>query len=144
MVAQNPTRKFQLPLSELIDRLTITQIKLSLLKDCDGSLASEIDMLSHDIDLIIGSSNMEMSSQLVRAIIQISQINLHIWHNKDAMQSQLDNEPEYLRLLKLSHQLNGIRNTMKNYLVELEGGVESSHKRTNFETDGLNWNHEID
>ena len=33
---------------------------------------------------------------------------------------------------------------MKNYLVELEGGVESSHKRTNFETDGLNWNHEID
>ena len=87
---------------------------------------------------------MEMSSQLVRAIIQISQINLHIWHNKDAMQSQLDNEPEYLRLLKLSHQLNGIRNTMKNYLVELEGGVESSHKRTNFETDGLNWNHEID
>ena len=67
MVAQNPTRKFQLPLSELIDRLTITQIKLSLLKDCDGSLASEIDMLSHDIDLIIGSSNMEMSSQLVES-----------------------------------------------------------------------------
>ena len=144
MAAQNPTRKFQLPLSEMIDRLTITQIKLSLLKDDDGALASEIEMLSHDIDLIMQNSNIELSSQLARAIVQISQINLHIWHNKDAMQSELDNEPEYLRLLKLSHQLNGIRNAMKNYLVELEGGVDSSHKRTNFETDGLNWNYEID
>ena len=56
------------------------------------------------------------------------------------MQANLENETEYLKLLKMAHQLNGIRNSIKNYLVELEGGVEESHKRSNFETDGLDWN----
>ena len=56
----------------------------------------------------------------MRIIVLISQINLHIWKNKDLMQENLDNSEKYLSLLKLSHQLNGIRNRMKNYILEIE------------------------
>ena len=60
------------------------------------------------------------------------------------MQKNLNNEPEYLQLLKLAHQLNGIRNNMKNHIMAKEGGVESSHLKSNFETDGLDWELEIE
>ena len=57
------------------------------------------------------------------------------------MQDKLkDNEEkEYLDLLKLSHQLNGFRNRMKNSLLEIEDVQDKSQIRSNFETDGLDW-----
>jgi hypothetical protein len=50
----------------------------------------------------------------------------------------MQQEPEkYLDLLKLSHQLNGLRNQVKNMLMEEAGDHEKSARRTNFNTDGL-------
>ena len=43
------------------------------------------------------------------------------------MQKNLNDETEYLQLLKLAHQLNGIRNNMKNHIMAKEGSVENSH-----------------
>ena len=143
-MTSTPThRKFQLPLSELVDRLTISQIKLAFVPQNRTNFNKEIEMLNHDIDLIIQNNELRLNAKLISALVQLSQINLHIWNNKDLMQANLDNETEYLSLLKLAHQLNGIRNSIKNYLVELEGNVEDSHKRSNFETDGLDWDFKI-
>jgi hypothetical protein len=61
-------------------------------------------------------------------------MNLHIWHNKDLMQTD---ETRYNDLLKFAHQLNGIRNQMKNILMEETGDREKSAQRSNFNTDGL-------
>ena len=67
----------------------------------------------NDIDIIIHESSIKLDSRIIRIIVLISQMNLHIWKNKDLMQEDLENEEKYLSLLKLAHQLNGIRNRMK-------------------------------
>lgn len=127
-------RKFTLPLSELIDRLTIDQIKEVLLTGNKESFSREMEKISYDIDLIVEEKDIKLSARLLRIIIAIAQLNLHIWHNKDRMQEDTEN---YMELLKFSHQLNGIRNQMKNLLLELTGDREKSSERTNFNTDGL-------
>ena len=134
-------RQFLPPMAELIDRMTVTQIKLALSKDNKDSFVEEISKLEHDINLILDSNNLTLDARLIRIIIVLSQMNLHIWNNKDKMQDKLkDNEEkEYLDLLKLSHQLNGFRNRMKNSLLEIEDVQDKSQIRSNFETDGLDW-----
>lgn len=130
-------RKFTLPLAELIDRLTIDQIKEVLLPEHKESFSQEMEKLAHDIDLIIAEKGLRLSSRFLRIVIAMAQLNLHIWQNKDRMQE----DPErYLELLKFSHQLNGIRNQLKNLLLEETGDREKSAERSNFNTDGLeNW-----
>ena len=50
----------------------------------------------------------------------------------------MQKEPDrYAELLKLSHQLNGIRNQIKNLLLEETKDKDKSSERTNFNTDGL-------
>lgn len=130
-------RKFTLPLAELIDRLTIDQIKEVLLPEHKESFAQEMERLSHDIDLIIEEKGIRLTARLLRIIIAIAQINLHIWQNKDRMQEDAE---RYMELLKFSHQINGIRNQLKNLLLEETGDREKSAERSNFNTDGLeNW-----
>ena len=140
---KNQERQFLPSLSELIDRLTVTQIKQALLGDKKKDFYNEINKLSNDIDIIIKKENIKLNSRIIRIIVLISQINLHIWKNKDLMQENLENNEEYLKLLKLSHQLNGIRNRMKNQLLEIEGSNDESQKKSNFETDNLDWDIDI-
>ena len=65
-------------------------------------------------------------------------MNVHIWNNKDKMKAEPE---EYDEHLKLAHQLNGLRNQMKNLLLEESGERDKSSERTNFDTDGLEgWN----
>ena len=127
-------RKFLPPLAELIDRLTVDQIKEVLLKGDKKSFADEMEKIAHDLDVIIEEKGLKLSARLIRIVIAIAQMNLHIWQNKDQMQK----DPEhYDELLKLSHQLNGIKNQMKNFLLEEAGDKEKALERSNFNTDGL-------
>jgi len=131
---ENKERKFLPPLAELIDRLTIDQIKEVLISKDKESFAEEMDKISHDIDALVEEKQIKLSARLIRIIVAISQMNLHIWNNKNEMQK--DSE-RYDELLKLSHQLNGIKNQMKNLLLEEAGDKEKSLERSNFNTDGL-------
>jgi len=126
-------RKFILPAAELIDRLSVDQIK-EMLFDDNTSITKEIQDLSHDIDLIISQKEIKVDSRFLRIIMVVSQINVHIWYLKDMMQ---ENEERYDELLKLAHQINGVRNRMKNLLLEEFGDKEKSLMRSNFNTDGL-------
>lgn len=134
---QPEKRKFLPPFSELVDQLTINQIKEVFFHDNHESYAKEIEKICHDLDLLIEEKNLKLTSKMIRQFIIIAQMNLHIWHNKDEMQKHLNNNEKYLQLLKIAHQLNGIRNQMKNALLEDCGDKEASAKRSNFETDGL-------
>jgi hypothetical protein len=133
----NKEREFLLPLAELIDRLTIDQIKEVLLPKHKESFAQEIEKVTHDIDIIIDEKGLQLSSRLLRIVIVIAQMNLHIWYNKDQMEKNPDDHETYMYLLKLSHHLNGIKNRMKNLLLEETGDREKSLERTNFNIDGL-------
>ena len=132
-------RQFLPPLAELIDRLTVTQIKQALLGDKNKDFLNEMNKISHDMDIIIEKENIKLDSRVIRIIVLISQMNLHIWKNKDLMQENLNNNDKYLELLKLAHELNGIRNKMKNHLLVIEGASDESQKKSNFETDDLDW-----
>jgi hypothetical protein len=134
----NEKRKFHVPLAELLDRLTVDQIKEVLLDDGKESYADEIRILQHDIDLIINYKNIPCTSRLLRLVAIIAQMNLHIWYLKDRMQ---EDQGKYDDHLRLAHQLNGIRNRIKNLLLEETGDSEISSKHSNLSTDGLNgWN----
>lgn len=133
-------RRMYLPtLSELVDRLSVTQIKLNLAVNDPKDFQNEIKKINNDIDLIIREKKLQMDSELINLILVIAQLNLHIWHNKDLMQQNLDNEDQYLALLKKAHQFNGYRNQIKNRILEIEGIEDKSQIRSNFETDGLTW-----
>jgi len=128
------SRLFLPTLPDLIDRLTVDQIKEVLLPDAREAVADEIRRLENDIDLLVGELDLKASARLLRKVIVLAQINLHIWYNKDQMQAQPD---RYEELLTLAHQLNGIRNRIKNSLLDEAGDQDRAARHTNVETDGL-------
>lgn len=136
-------RKYKIPFSELVDRLTVDQIKLlKKMDDKKGSLKEEIKNVMYDIDTIIDNKKIPLDSDIIRMIIILSQINLHIWNLKDDMS---ENQVDYDKKLKLAHQLNGIRNQIKNILLQITNELNQSSKRTNFNTDGLEgWSFNLD
>ena len=126
-------RQFVLPAAELIDRLSVDQIKEMLFEN-NARISEEINKLAHDIDLILSEREVTLDARFIRIIMVLSQINVHIWYLKDEMQK---NEEKYNDFLKLAHQINGVRNRMKNLLLEEFGDKEKSLLRSNLETDGL-------
>ena len=110
-------RQYHLPISELIDRCTVTQIKLNTFVGEMDDYKNEIQRLLNDIDLIIKEKNLALTADLVQQVIALAQINLHIWQNKDLMQENLKDEKKYLAFLKKAHQMNGVRNQIKNRIL---------------------------
>ena len=117
MEKQPKMRKYLPTLSELIDRLSIIQLKEVFISDHKSEYAEEIQEIIHDIDLILNDENVKLSAEDVRAIIVLSQMNLHIWHNETQYRAGTGNGN-----LGLTHGLNGIRNTAKNKIQESFGG----------------------
>jgi hypothetical protein len=109
-------RKYLPTLSELIDRLSIVQLKEVFIPENKKEYAKEINLICHDIDLLLNSKTID--SNFIRSIIVLSQMNLHIWHNESNYRKGIKDENN----LELTHGLNGIRNTAKNKIQEKFGG----------------------
>lgn len=132
--ATKEEREYLPSFAELIDILSINQIKEVLLEAQHEQFSIEMKKIEHDIDLLIRERNVELSSNLIRAIIIIAQMNLHIWHYKDKMQDQPERYAEYLTL---AHQLNGFRNQMKNLIAKKVGENSEGRSKTNTSTDDI-------
>lgn len=117
MTTQHTERKYLPTLSELIDRLSITQLKEVFIKDHKTEYSKEIKDIMHDIDVELSKAN-GIDAELVRAIVVLSQMNLHIWHNESNYRKGIKDGNN----LELTHGLNGIRNTAKNKIQEVAGG----------------------
>jgi len=111
-------RKYLPTLSELIDRLSIAQLKEVFIVEHKDEYAQEICDILHDIDLTLGEDDVIMNASAIRAIVVLSQMNLHIWHNETNYRKGIKDGNN----LELTHGLNGIRNTAKNKIQELAGG----------------------
>lgn len=127
-------RYFVLPFAELVDRLSVDQIKEVLFDEGVSDIRSEITDICNDLDQIITNHNLSLSSQIIRVIIALSQLNVHIWNLKDRMN---DDVSRYDELLKRAHQLNGIRNQLKNALLEMTADGDAAKLRSNIDIDGL-------
>lgn len=75
-------RKYLPTLSELIDRLSIVQLKEVFIAEHKAEYAKEINDILHDIQQHIDETNAEINADVIRAIVVLSQMNLHIWHNE--------------------------------------------------------------
>ena len=111
-------RKYLPTLSELIDRLSIAQLKEVFITDHKAEYAQEISDIVHDINLLLEENDSEVNGEIIRAIVVLSQMNLHIWHNESNYRKGIKDGNN----LELTHGLNGIRNTAKNKIQEIVGG----------------------
>ena len=113
-----PDRKYLPTLSELVDRLSIAQLKEVFIKDHKDEYAQEISDIIYDIQKYLDEKNITLNSETIRAIVVLSQMNLHIWHNESNYRNGIKDGND----LELTHGLNGIRNTAKNKIQEIVGG----------------------
>ena len=110
-------RKYLPTLSELIDRLSIAQLKEVFIPEHKEEYAKEIQDIMHDINLE------GVDAELCRAVVVLAQMNLHIWHNESEYRSGKGKGN-----LELTHGLNGIRNTAKNKIQDQVEGDRKDYK----------------
>jgi len=111
-------RKYLPTLSELIDRLSIAQLKEVFIPEHKAEYAQEIADIVHDIQLYLNESKEPITADTIRAIVVLSQMNLHIWHNESNYRKGIKDGNN----LELTYGLNGIRNVAKNKIQEIMGG----------------------
>ena len=68
--------------AELLDRLSITQLKEFLITEHRDKYSKEISEILHDIDLIIKDEKIVFNAKMLRALIVLAVINREIWLNE--------------------------------------------------------------
>ena len=118
-------RKYLPTLAELIDRLSIAQLKEVKIPEHKAEYGQEIADIVHDIDVILheraeleGVVDGNITGETIRAIVVLAQINTHIWQNESNYRKGIKEGNN----LELTHGINGIRNTAKNKIQEIVGG----------------------
>ena len=129
------TREWIPTLSELIDRLSIHQLKEVFIPDHKAKYRKEMKMICNDLDKVIEEKKIKITGEMVRTIVIMAQINAHIWYNESKVRN---GEEQDLKLLKLTHGLNGVRNALGNYLLSL---TDDDLSRCDYKVDCLasNW-----
>ena len=114
----NKERKYLPTLSELIDRLSIVQLKEVFIAEHKAEYGQEIKDIVNDIQILLDENKGVVTAETIRAIVVLSQMNLHIWHNESNYRKGIRDGNN----LELTHGINGIRNTAKNKIQEVNGG----------------------
>lgn len=126
-------RKYLPTLSELIDRLSITQLKEIRIPEHKKEYVEEIKSICHDIDLILSEGNIILDATTIRAIIILAQYNLNIWNNEANYRKGIKDGNN----LELSHAMNGVRNRAKN-LIE---NIVKENSRKDYKVDCIAADH---
>lgn len=111
-------RKYLPTLSDLVDRLSIVQMKMIFIPGRRAEYLAERGDIMHDIDLILASVG-PLDARAIMAITMIQLSNRCIWESESKARSG-GNEQNHL--LRFTHSVNGVRNTAKNILAEIAGG----------------------
>jgi hypothetical protein len=122
-------RKYLPTFAELIDRMTICQLKSIFIPDNKEAYDEEISDIKYDLDQIIKEKDVDLTAELIRAVSIVMLSNRYIWENESKVRSSADDDESYL--LKLTHSINGVRNTAKNAISKELG------ERVDLKTDCL-------
>lgn len=125
-IQQSTNRKFLPTFGDLIDRLSIHQLKQVFVDEYKDRYIKEMTEIVSDLDLIVKEKNIQCTGQLIRAIIVLAQINAHIWYNESKARS---GQQQDLELLKLTHSLNGVRGRAINYILSHVGEIDKLDKK---------------
>jgi hypothetical protein len=128
MTTQSSNRKYLPTLSDLIDRLTIVQQKHIFIPERREEYKEERDLLLHDINLLIADK--PITAKAIWAITVLQLTNRVIWENESRIRDGSSDEPSDVQLkrLKLTHSINGIRNTAKNVIAKEVGNSRADYK----------------
>ena len=112
------SRKYLPTFSELIDRLSIVILKSIFIPENKEAYEQEQALILHDIDEILsesmqGAESSPVNAGMIRAMLVIMLTNRYIWENESKARQ---GGSEQDKLLKLTHSINGVRNTAKNVL----------------------------
>ena len=113
------TKRRYLPtLSDLLDRLSISQLKEVFIPEHRENYSQEIADILYDINLILKEEKPEVTADFLRSVIVLGIYNRLIWENESAARSNTGGDTN----LKLSHSLNGVRNRAKNRIEDIMKG----------------------
>jgi hypothetical protein len=113
-------RKYLPEIGELLDRLSILQLKELLLKEHRAQFAEEIQLILNDINLILKEKEVNVTAETLRALIVLAQSNLHIWHSEsEARKGDLKSSTNNLIF---THTENGVRVRARNRIQNAFGG----------------------
>lgn len=121
-------RKYLPTLSDLVDRLSIVQMKMIFIADHRDEYVQERECLLHDIEILL--KELRLTAKAVWAITVIQLANRFIWENESRIRDGSSDEPADVQLqrLKATHAINGVRNTAKNVLASLVAGSRVDYK----------------
>ena len=117
-------RKYLPTLAELVDRLSIVQLKAIFIPENATAYNAERELIEHDIDLLLSPPEVDardckaLTAKDVRAIMVVMLANRVIWENESKARAGGDDQD---RLLKFTHSINGVRNTAKNMIANNAG-----------------------
>tara|TARA_A100001201_G_scaffold128483_1_gene113510 strand:- start:117 stop:533 length:417 start_codon:yes stop_codon:yes gene_type:complete len=106
-------RKYLPTFAELIDRMSICQLKAIFIPENKEAYDQEIADIQHDLDQIIEEKNIKLSSEMLKATSIVMLTNRYIWENESKCRN---GDSQDLELLKLTHSINGVRNLAKNVI----------------------------
>jgi hypothetical protein len=137
-------RKYLPTLAELIDRMSIVQMKQIFISENAEEYEKEIRNIMHDIDFLLinkePNNELIFNAKCIRASLLIQFSNRIIWENES--KARLGGSDQD-KLLKFTHSINGIRNTAKN-IISREIGERVDLKidslADNLPTEYGNWN----
>lgn len=110
-------RRYLPELPDLIDRMSICQLKAIFIPAAADAYHREIEDLIHDIDIELNGKSVD--ARAIRAVLLIMLANRFIWENESKARAGGSDQD---KLLKLTHSVNGVRNRAKNELAAILGG----------------------
>lgn len=133
-------RKYLPTFAELVDRMTICQLKAIFIPENKEAYDCEIEDIKHDLDQIMDDKNVKVTAEMLRAVCVVMLSNRYIWENESKCRSGSDQD---LSLLKLTHSINGVRNTAKNVIsseIDERVDLKIDCLAAELESDMQNWN----
>ncbi len=106
-------RKYLPTFAELTDRMSICILKSIFIPENKEAYDQEVSDIKHDLDKICEERDIKLNSDIVKSLMIIMLSNRYIWENESKCRSGKDQD---LSALKLTHSINGVRNTAKNVL----------------------------
>ena len=110
--------KYAYPISDLIDRLSIVLMKSIFISEHKEEFKKEMDDLMFDLNHLIKTKNVQFDAEMILAILVAQLSNREIWLNESKARLG-DNSQD--KFLKLTHSINGIRNTAKSIIAQKLG-----------------------
>lgn len=114
-------RKYLPTFAELVDRLSIVILKSIFIAENSKAYRAEVLLILADLDEILKEKKLRsaaFNAGTVYSILVIMLANHYIWENESKARHGGSDQD---KLLKLTHSINGVRNTAKNVMARSMG-----------------------